>query len=351
MARTLALVEQGTTLKAEGERLKIEKDGRMLGEVKLHQVQEVLAFGAIGLTPSARALLLRRGVDVVFLTMRGQYRGRLSGWRSKNVELKLAQYRRLTEPRFALDFARSVVRGKIRNQRNLLLRQQREHKREDLANAIGELRRTVEMVTDYDDLDALRGVEGRAAAIYFRMLGTCARQREFHFTRRTRRPPKDAANALLSFGYTLLGSIAEAAVLRAGLDPLFGALHAPSYGRPSLMLDLIEEFRPVVVDALMLRLINRREVGPEDFEIARTDPDEIWAENEEGAVTEGEGVWLNETGRRVFFRAWGRRLRDVQLYPPRNQRLMLEEIVRQQVYHFARVLLGEDDHYESFTPR
>jgi CRISPR-associated protein Cas1 len=134
---------------------------------------------------------------------------------------------------------------------------------------------------------------------------------------------------------------------------MLGAFHQPDYGRPSLMLDLIEEFRPVVVDALMLRLVNRRELAREDFEAGLEEVEAAWAGDEagRGVSSEGEGIWLSDTGRRVFFRGWGRRLRETLYYPARGQRLTVEEIMEQQVYHFARVLRGEDAEYRAFVPR
>jgi CRISPR-associated protein Cas1 len=157
---------------------------------------------------------------------------------------------------------------------------------------------------------------------------------------------------MLSFGYTMLATLVESAVLRAGLDPMLGALHTPDYGRPSLVLDLMEEFRPVLVDALTLRLVNRREVVPEDFEQPPDEVEVVWGDG--AGSEEGESasaVWLGETGRRVFFRAWSRRLQETHFYPPRRQRLTFEEIVQQQVYLLARVLRGEEESYRAFVVR
>lgn len=355
--RTLALMEQGLTVGVDGELFSIERAGHRIEMVRVADVAEVQVFGAIALTPAAVAMVLARGIDVVFLTARGRYRGRLVGRGSRNVELRRHQFVRLTDPAFALVMGRRVVSGKIANQRNLLLRAQREHRREDLADAIGGMRQLIARVDNAATLDELRGLEGLAAALYFRSFGKCLRNPAFTFTKRTRRPPRDPVNAALSFGYTLLGTAMESIVLRVGLDPMMGAFHQPDYGRPSLMLDLIEEFRPVAVDALVLRLFNRRELAREDFEAGLDDVEAVWAGEHEktGEARDNEGsergIWLGESGRRVFFRAWGRRLREVVFYPPREQRLTLEEIMEQQVYHFARVLRGQEAAYRPFVPR
>lgn len=352
--RTLALMEQGLTVGVDGELFSIERAGQRIELVRVADVAEIQIFGSIALTPAAVALALARGIDVVFLTPRGRYRGRLVGRGSRNVELRRHQFVRLADPAFALAVGKGVVAGKVANQRNLLLRAQREHRREDLADAIGGMRQMLARVEEAASLDELRGLEGQAATLYFGSFGKCLRNPAFAFTRRSRRPPRDPVNAALSFGYTLLGTVMESIVLRVGLDPMMGAFHQADYGRPSLMLDLIEEFRPVVVDALVLRLFNRRELAEEDFEAGLDEVEAVWAGADDRAGEgegDGHGIWLAETGRRVFFRAWGRRLREVVYYPPRDQRLTLEEIMEQQAYHFARVLRGQEEAYRPFVPR
>ena len=350
---TLALMEQGMTLAVEGEQFSIERAGTVISKMRMAEVDEVLVFGAIALTPAAIAALLQRGIDTVFLTLHGRYRGRLVGKPGRNVELRLAQFERLRDPAVAMPLARSLVGGKVANQRYILLRAQREQKREDLAQAIGALRRLLEALDSADDVEIVRGLEGQAAAVYFGAFGKCLRNPDFTFEKRTRRPPRDPVNAMLSFGYTLLGAVMESSVLRAGLDPMVGVFHSPEYGRPSLVLDLIEEFRPVVVDALVLRVINRREVAVEDFEELHDAAELAAVGEEEGGEAEAadRAVWLGPTGRRVFFRGWGRRLRETHFYAVRQQTLTLEEIMQQQVYQVARLLRGEAQGYQAFVIR
>ena len=350
---TLSLMEQGVTLAVESEVFVIERGGKVITRVRMAEVDEVLVFGGVTLTPAAVAALLQRGTDTVFLTVRGRYRGRLVGKPGRNVELRLAQFDRFRDAAVALPLARALVEGKVANQRAVLLRAQREQKREDLAAAIGSMRGILERVESAVGIEVLRGLEGQAGALYFGAFGKCIRNPQFAFGGRTRRPPRDPPNAMLSFGYTLLGTVMESAVLRVGLDPMVGVFHTPDYGRPSLVLDLIEEFRPVLVDSLVLRVINRREVAPEDFE-EPPDDDELAGADEPGpeeAHPGGRPVWLGPSGRKVFFRAWGRRLRESHFYPVRQQTLFLEEIVQQQVYQLARVIGGEQDRYQAFVVR
>ena len=348
------MMEQGLILGVDGEQFEIRKADAVVERIRAADVTEVLVFGNITLTPACTALLLSRGIDTVFLTARGRYRGRLVGPASKNVDLRVSQYARWHDPEFARAMARSIVRGKVSNQRNLILRAQRELKHEALAKAAADMRRLLVSLEKEDDVEAIRGFEGQAAAVYFGNFGSCIRNPAFSFTRRTRRPPLDPVNAMLSFGYTLLNVAMETIVNRVGLDPMLGTFHAPDYGRPSLSLDLIEEFRPVVVDSLVLRLVNRRQVAPEDFEEPPGDED-AWLddapEQAEAAEPRKRPVWLGETGRRVFFREWGRRLRESMLYEPRHEVRTLEDIMRHQVYHCARVIKGEEEAYQAFVPR
>jgi CRISPR-associated protein Cas1 len=346
-------MEQGLTLAVDGGLYSVERNGHVVQQVRVGDIDEVLVFGSITVTPAALAGLMRRGTDTVFLTARGQYRGRLVGKPGRNVELRIAQFERLREPALAIGLARSIVAGKVANQRYVLLRAQREQKRDDLAAAIALLRRVLRTVETAPGVEALRGLEGQASAAYFGVFGRCIRNPRFLFEGRSRRPPRDAVNAMLSFGYTMLGTAVESAILRAGMDPMLGVFHSSDYGRPSLALDLIEEFRPIVVDSLVLRLVNRREVVPEDFEAPLDDVEAVWEEDElpSSARSGARGVWLGDSGRRVFFRAWGRRLRETHYYEGRNQTLTLEDILHQQVYRLARVLRDEEPLYRPFRLR
>ncbi len=371
---TLSLTEQGTTLHAEGDLLVVRRGEAVLHRVRAAELDQVLVFGRIELSSGALALLLRRGIDLALLTSRGTFRGRLVGRQSKNVALRLAQYQRVSDPAFCLRVARRVVAAKIRHQRDVLLRAQRHLQDEPLAVALGQLRLLGQRIDAASDLDLLRGLEGQAAAVYFAHFDKLLRTDRFRFTGRNRRPPRDPVNACLSFGYAVLGTVIETEIHRCGLDPQLGFFHQPAYGRPSLMLDVLEEFRPLV-DLLVLRLINRRQLGPADFE-QRTGQSlaEVLADEppsgEPGEPLDGlpspprppppppnaetsqpvVGVYLNQTGRKVFLAEFFRRLRERLEYPPRNAALELRDIVREQIYHLARVIEGQSPDYVPFIP-
>lgn len=398
----VAVNEQGASIHAEGDMLHVKREGRTIRRVRLIDVDQLLLFGRVELTSGAVALLARRNVDVVFCTLKGAFRARLATRASKNVVLRLAQMRRAAEPETALRVARAIATGKILHQRQILLRAQRKLQSDDVAEAVGQMRRLADRAGRETSIDTVRGFEGQAAALYFRNFGRLIRSEHFTFTRRTRRPPRDPVNAALSFGYALLTTQAETIVLQCGLEPMVGFFHQPAYGRPSLVLDLIEEFRPLV-DGLVLRMVNRRQLGPSDFQQhsaaslaavladsakgetpslaapaeAAAAPDlPIELNEDEEDVTSldeaddgqppapGQGlsllpsddthcpaVYLADSGRRVFLGAFFQRMRETMFYPPREQTLELRQILQEQVYHLARVIENKESEYIPFVPR
>jgi CRISPR-associated protein Cas1 len=331
-------------------------EGVKLDAVRPEELAQCVVMGNVSLTTPAVQALLRAGTDVVFLTRSGRFLGRLSNGLACHVELRRAQFRAFEDPQRALDLARRFVTGKIENQRRLLRRHQKRKPSDNVAVALGRLRRSLAAVEGAGDLDALRGVEGAAAAAYFGCLGALITAPGIVFERRLRRPPPDPVNVLLSFGYTLLGNLVHAAVETAGLDPYLGCLHAPRQGRPSLMLDLVEEFRPVMVDSAMLRAVNTRAVKPSDFVCLSDEGDEVERQWERDAFEVADDpdaepperpILFTRLGVKKWLSVWERRLNDRVYYHPRGLRLPLREVIRAQVYLLARHLEGEGA-YDSF---
>ncbi len=300
----LYVLEQGACVRAVERRLIVEKDDRELRSAPVDQVDEVVIFGNATLTTPAMKLLLFAGVDTIFMTLDGLYCGRLVGPLSRHGSLRREQYARSLQPDFALAVARACVGGKLRNLRALLMRYQRTLNLPELEQAIAQISAGLTRAASAPDHASLMGVEGAASAAYF---GVFARllKRDWGFRKRLRRPPPDPVNVLLSFGYTLLAKHLEAAVRLAGLDPQIGFLHEVSYGRPSLALDLMEEFRPIVADSVVLRCLNMGLIGPEDF-------------------TPGEDpsrpLVLSEKGAKCFIREYETRLVDEFIHPALNER-------------------------------
>jgi len=346
----LYVTEQGASLTKRGGRLMVEKSGRTLNWVHAFKVQQVVLMGAVNLSPGAVAFLLQEGIDTVFLSIYGKYRGRLISQFGKNVELRRRQFDKLADPDFRLQVAQSIVGGKLLNCRVLLRRQNQEGISEPVTQAVHQLRVLARQTQACGAVDSLMGLEGAGAAAYFGCFKHLIRVPEISFDGRNRRPPRDPVNVLLSFGYTLLLNAVQTQVYVAGLDPYLGCLHSMEYGRPSLVLDLMEEFRPVIVDALVLSLVNRRMIRstdffrPEEREPAAFD----FAETE--LAREKYPIVLKQAGIKKFITQFEARLNQKVLYLPRGQRLSYRDIILEQVRLFIRCL-SKDEPYLPFIIR
>lgn len=358
---TVYIKEQGSIVGRHGERLVVSKGGAILEEVPIAQISEVALMGNVQLTTQAVATLLEKEVEVVFLSSHGKYRGRLAGTGSKNARLRHQQLRKLGDEAVTLNVAKAVVDGKVGNQRVLLQRQRRRNAELDpqsgpqsgpqggpqgrsiagpvdpqrFDRALAGMMRMRRDAINARDLNALRGYEGKAAAYYFGAIRALL-DPAWRFERRAYHPPPDPFNALLSFGYSLLQKDVFAAVNRVGFDPWLGFFHELDYGRPSLALDLMEEWRPVIVDALALELVNRGQLRPGQFE--RTG-------------SPSRPVQLGEPGVELVLRAYGERLETRVYHPdagPGGQTTVRQAILL-QAYRLARVIMDKDPAYVSFT--
>jgi len=280
----------GAFVHRRGQRLLVEHQGRTLATARLRELTHLVLIGSVQLSSSALAACLEAPVETVFLSMSGRYRGRLAPAEGKNVFLRQTQFRRLDDPSFRLATARAIVAGKLRSMRGLLKRQELNHPEFELKEAIAALDEAMDAARESSAMASLLGVEGQGARVYFGAFPQIVRC-ELTFGGRSRRPPRDEVNAALSFGYTLVGSELAGALAAVGLDPDVGLMHELHYGRPSLALDLLEEFRQPVVDRLVLSLVNRRVLRAEQFE-----------KRSDGAV------YLNAQGRDLFIRYYHRTL-------------------------------------------
>jgi len=262
---TLYVTEQGCKLRKASRRLIVEKEGTTLAEVPLFQVDRVVILGAVQISTQAMTLLLDGGIDVSFLSVNGRLRGRLVSSDSKNVFLRLAQHDRARSEAFKLRTAKGIIRAKIRNQRTLLYRYQRNHPdTADFAPEVATISALCDDLEQKGTIAALMGVEGAGTGAYFRAFGRMMTG-EFRFEGRTRHPPLDPVNALLSLGYAMVTNELASLLEANGFDPFIGFLHGLQYGRRSLPLDLVEEFRHPVVDTLTLSLLNKRQFTADDF--------------------------------------------------------------------------------------
>ena len=308
----LYLIEQGAKLNHDGRRLIVSKQDKELSSTPLAHVSEIVVMGNVGLTTPAIKLLLAENIDVVFLTQDGDYCGRLVGSATPHVLLRRKQYRCQEEAAFGLTMAQRIVAGKISNMRTLLLRHNRERNDAAIASAAEALGEALGRTPRTTTLNALNGVEGAATAAYF---GAWRRllKPEWKFEKRVRRPPTDPINVLLSFGYTLLARAAQSAVEATGLDPYAGFLHAVEYNRPSLALDLMEEFR-AVVDGVIQWVCNGGQIAPSDF-------------------TPGDAarpVVMGDDAKRKFIQQYENRMNEAILHPRQGERLALRRCVLAQ---------------------
>lgn len=351
----LAIQNQGAVLAVRSRALVVQLGASTLQQIQPGDLREVHLYGAIELTAAARRLLARHGVDVLFFSRGGVFESRLLSAESSQGERRLAQYRALSDPERARNLARAFVAGKIRNQRAVLRAAQRHRNDDRIATALAAMRQTLRQVEHDDtaDTDALRGHEGLAARSYFEGLAAAVDPPEFAFSGRNRRPPRDPVNACLSFGYTLLLRRMESAIRSAGLDPHLGALHAPGRGKPALALDLMEEFRPTIVDRLVLRLINRRQLSTDDFEDPGVLAEEIGTPpaDHEDPPPAARAVYLASAGRAIFLREFHAHLRQLLSIDGLEARLAVGAILQRQAMQIAHIVEGRQDTYQPFLLR
>jgi len=261
----LYITEQGACISKTGDRIVVEKDGKELLERQCHKLQSVVIFGNVQITTQAMRKLLEHEIETAFLTVGGELLGQLTPVTPKNVALRVNQVRRFDDPVFTLDVAKSIVQAKIANALVLLLEFQRNHPEVDIREPVQSLRTAVDRVPEARSCEALLGVEGTAAGVYWQAFAMMCRG-DMTFTQRVKRPPTDPVNSMLSFGYSLVFARIQSLLDAVGLDPYIGFFHQPHYGRPSLAADLVEEFRSPLVDRFTLSLVNKRMLSPDDFE-------------------------------------------------------------------------------------
>jgi CRISP-associated protein Cas1 len=309
--------------------------------VPIHTLGGVVCFGRIGISPSLMGLCGERGVCISMLTSTGRFLARVNGFTSGNVLLRREQYRRSDSTESTAAIARAIVAAKIANSRAVLLRHLRDYPdspaKSPIEKAILYLAQSLDQLRNPTlSTDSIRGVEGDSASCYFSVLNhlIVSQQQEFVFRLRSRRPPLDAVNAMLSFLYSMLAHDLRAACETVGLDPQVGFLHRDRPGRASLALDLMEELRPFLVDRLVLSLINRRQVSGSGFKSA-----------ENGAVT------MDDATRKAVLVAYQKRKQEEIVHPFINEKVSIGLIAHLQARLLARCLRGDLDAYPPFLWR
>jgi CRISPR-associated protein Cas1 len=327
---TLYVVTRGASLRRDHLTVRVEVERQTRLVVPVGQLEAVAVFGGVHVTPAVMALCAERGVAVAFLTESGRLLCRVDAPSSGNVLVRREQYRWADRPEQRAEVSRRLVAGKVHNARNLLLRAARETDRAEdqaaLAAAAARLADALPALGQATDVDSVRGHEGDAARVYFEAFPSLVRQNRdaFRPNGRTRRPPLDPMNALLSFLYGLLLADCTAAAAAAGLDPSVGFLHTDRPGRPGFALDLMEEFRPLLADRLALTLVNRQQVKPEGF-----------------VTREGGAVQMDEATRRAVLAAYQQRKREEVTHPLLEQKTPVGRLPFLQARVLARHLRGD----------
>ena len=327
----LVIQTPGAQIGQRGEQLIVNVKGEDMRKIPGQQVRAIYCYGAVQMTAQAVETCLDLGIDVAYFSPAGRFIGTLRGLPASGVDARRGQYRLFDLPNVRLQLAREVVRAKIHNQRVMLMRNGGVPDR--VLKLMVNFRDATERARDMTEL---LGIEGSAAALYFEQFESMLKQRDdwnFDWRGRNRRPPRDPVNALLSLGYSMLAKELTGVCHAVGLDPFLGFMHQPRYGRPALALDLMEEFRPITADSVTISLINRGELGPEDF------------------MRNANGTFLNERGRKAFWEAWFRRLDTEVSHPEFSYKMSYRRMFEVQGRQLWRFVRGEAAMYHGFTTR
>ena len=338
---TLFLTTSGNYINRDHLTLRVEFEKELKLAVPIHHIESICSFGNNMFSPQALQLCWQNGVAVNCFSENGYFYGRWEGVPNTSVVLRRTQYRKADDAEFCAKIAKYFIKGKIQNSRQILLRSARENdseaETEELKSRAEELLVVLRWIErEAETLDTLRGFEGQAANIYFGAFDLHLRQQreDFHFPRRSRRPPLDYVNCLLSYLYALVRHDAMAALTATGLDAFVGYLHAERPNRPSLALDLMEEFRSVLADRLAITLINRRQIDAKDF-----------------LKREGGAVEFTKEGRKKVITAYQTRKQDNLTHPLLQQEFRYGQLFLVQARILARFLRGDIPEYYPFILR
>lgn len=337
LLNTLFVLTESSYLTLDGENVVVSQDRTETARFALHTLEGILCFSYSGASPALMGACAQRGVDLAFFTPRGRFLARAVGETRGNVLLRRQQYRAADDPGVSCRYAKGFLLGKVYNARWVLERATRDHPQrvpvDKLKRLSGQLAAALPRIGDAMTTEELRGIEGEAAKLYFDGFDDLILQQrpDFAFAGRSRRPPLDPVNALLSFAYTLLARDCAAALEGVGLDPYVGFLHRARPGRTSLALDLMEELRAVCADRFVLTCINQKTVGPKHF-----------IKQESGAVL------LTDDGRRAFLQAWQQRKQPALQHPFLGEKLPWGLVPYVQALLLARTLRGDLDAYPPF---
>jgi CRISPR-associated protein Cas1 len=325
---TVYVTQDDSFISKVDERLNVKFEKKVILDVPLIKVDGLVVMGRASISPAAIFELIDKKIPLTFLTQNGKYLASLEPEMGKNIFVRTAQWKAAGESVQALHVTQGFVRGKLKNYRQTLVQTQRRYEL-DLNAGITQLSHAIASLEKATSINSMRGFEGAGSAAYFGCFNQLIRVDNFSFTTRNRRPPTDPVNSLLSLGYSLLRHDIQGALNIVGFDPYLGYLHTERYGRPSLALDLMEEFRPLIVDAVVLTAINRRMLAPKDF---ITEP-------VSGAVS------LTKEGLHTFLRLYQEKKLTKFKHPVMQKQYTYQETFEIQARLLAKYLMGEIEKY------
>jgi len=328
---TLVIVSQKAYISKKGDTIAAYEEGETKASCPIHNLAGIRIYGSAQLSTQVMQFCMREGVDVSFFTSAGRYIGHLETLGISGLDSRHGQYKIAENEKLSLKIARRIIAAKISNQRTLLQRNAKDNVKEEV-QALRALRQQTDKARTRDEL---MGIEGRAAALYFQSFAKMIVPQEFKavFEGRNRRPPKDPVNCLLSLGYSTLASELTGICHGVGLDPACGIFHAPNYGRPALALDIMEEFRPLIVDSVVLSLLNRGAIDMSDFDLMTN------------------GCSLRKSGHQAFWSAYGRRMDEELIHPVFHYRMSYRRLLEVQVRQLWRIFRGDVTTYHPIITR
>ena len=326
----LYITQQGAVLHKNGNQIVVKKEGNVIQEIPIVQLDEVVIFGNGHITTQTIGYLLHKNIPVSFLSSQGKYKGKLQPQYTKDTHIRQQQFAIAADPQSCLTLAKCFVRGKLTNAIRFSQRQRTQNKK--VKSAIHSIRQTLENLEQAKNLDSLLGYEGSGTSEYYNAFRQFLAD-EWGFTTRQFRPSPDPINAMLSLGYTLLHNHVYAFANVVGFDPYCGYYHQPKHGHAALASDLMEEFRQIIVDGYVLSLVNNNRIRTEDFE--QTD----------------KGSRFTKEALDKFLAGFSDRMQRVFQHPTRNEKTTYLRCIELQVRHLARVITGKDVRYKPFLIR
>jgi CRISPR-associated protein Cas1 len=335
LLRTLYLLQHGQVLGKESERLIVRQEQKIVREIPAIKIDQIMIFGNAQITTQAMQFCLQERIPIYLLSGQGHYYGVIDSFNTEPVLLQREQFLRANDPAFCLKLATALVHGKIANSKLMLQRLARRHNSKVLTTAAATLKKTLNNLAGASSLDELRGFEGSAANFYFQALAATL-DSVWGFSQRVRQPPTDGINAMLSYGYTLLFYNIYSLLRSRGLNPQVGFLHALRQGHPALASDMVEEFRALVVDAVVCKLVLNQRLTPDDFDYPKT---------------AGESCMLKLYARQVFIKALEEKLNSAICHPGTGTHLDYRRCMEYQVQHLAAVIRGTETDYQAMVLR